>query len=94
LWSLAYSPRKIFAFPPPDDIHADASLFVGDDQGVDQEATAEMFMVMGGLSTMVFAVSFNMPYIVAPSVLYTTRESGYVCMHLRGSAGTCAIVRK
>jgi len=49
---------------------------VGDDEGVDQDATTEMFMVIGGLSTIAFALTFNVPFIVAPSVLYAPRGSG------------------
>lgn len=59
-------------------IPADADQFVGEDEGVDEDATAEVFLFVAGLSTAVFAVAFNVPFIVAPSVLYTTREPGWV----------------
>ena len=55
----------------------DASQFVGDDD-VDEDATAEAFLLAAGLSTAVFSVTFNVPFIVAPSALYATREPGYV----------------
>lgn len=58
-------------------IPADASLFVGEDEDVDQDATAEIFLLVAGLSTIVFGVAFNVPFIVAPSVLYSAREPGY-----------------
>lgn len=63
--------------PRLNNTHADAGLFVGDDDGIDKDATTEMFMVIGGLSTIAFALSFNVPFIVAPSVLYASRGSGY-----------------
>ncbi len=75
----------------------DVSLFVGDDEGgVDQYAMTEMFMVVGGLSTVALAMSFNVPYIVAPSVLYAPREPGCVCIarETYASVGTkYAIIR-
>lgn len=57
---------------------ADAALFVGDDDEVDQTATAEAFLLVTGLSSIGFGVAFNLPFIVAPSVLYAGREAGYV----------------
>eukprot|EP00752_Nemacystus_decipiens_P012202 g10818.t1 len=53
----------------------DASQFVGDDDA-DKDATAEAFLLVAGLSTAAFALAFNVPFIVAPSVVYTTREPG------------------
>lgn len=56
-------------------------MFVGDDEDVDQEATADVFYLVAGLSTITFGAAFNVPFIVAPSVLYAGRRSGYVpCM--------------
>lgn len=55
----------------------DASVFVGDDD-VDKGATAEAFLLVAGLSTTLFAVAFNVPFIVAPSVLYASRGPGCV----------------
>ncbi|CAM9159900.1 unnamed protein product, partial [Ectocarpus sp. 12 AP-2014] len=52
-----------------------ATLFVGDDE-VDQSATAEAFLLVAGLSSIGFGVVFNVPFIVAPSVLYAGREAG------------------
>lgn len=62
---------------------ADAKLFRGDDEDssedVDQDATVETFMLVAGVSSIVFGVTFNVPFVVAPSVLYASREVGYVC---------------
>ena len=59
---------------------ADAGQFVGDDEA-DKDATAEVFLVVAGLSTAAFALAFNVPFIIAPSAMYTAREPGYVCMY-------------
>ena len=56
---------------------ADASLFVSDDDS-DIAATAEIFMLVAGVSTIAFGLSTNLPFIVAPSVLYARRQTGYV----------------
>eukprot|EP00752_Nemacystus_decipiens_P005826 g5266.t1 len=53
-----------------------AKLFVADEEGVDQDATVETFELVAGLSSMAFGAVFNMPFIVAPSVLYAPREDG------------------
>ena len=56
---------------------ADASLFVGDDDS-DKNATAEIYMLVAGVSTIAFGLRSNLPFIVAPSVLYASRQAGYV----------------
>lgn len=56
---------------------ADASLFVSDDDS-DKNATAEIFMLVAGVSTIAFGLFTNLPFIVAPSVLYAGRQTGYV----------------
>lgn len=84
--------RIFFHNQPP--LAADASLFVGDDEGVDEDATAEVFFLVAGLSTISFGLAFNVPFIVAPSVLYSARESGYVCIvvvFFRDSNSSCEI---
>lgn len=53
-------------------------MFVGDDEDLDQDATVEIFMLVAGLSSIAFGAIFNLPFIVAPSVLYAAREAGYV----------------
>lgn len=50
-------------------------LFVGSDD-LDSEATAEVFMVVAGISTILFGLLTNLPFIVAPSVLYCRRKIG------------------
>ena len=55
---------------------ADAKLFVGGEEGVDQDATVETFELVAGLSSIAFGAAFNVPFIVAPSVLYAPREDG------------------
>lgn len=54
----------------------DARLFVSEDD-VDTDATVELFMIVTGISTITFGVGFNLPFIVAPSVLYAVRETRY-----------------
>ena len=48
------------------------------DDDSDKPATAEIFMLVAGVSTIVFGLSTNLPFIVAPSVLYSSRQTGYV----------------
>lgn len=43
---------------------------------MDEGGTFEAFLLVAGLSTLAFGVAFNLPFIVAPSVLYTTRSPG------------------
>ncbi|CAN0295039.1 unnamed protein product [Pylaiella littoralis] len=52
------------------------TLFVGDDEGLDQDATVEWFMIVAGLSSIASGTIFNLPFVVAPSVLYAAREAG------------------
>lgn len=56
---------------------ADAALFAGD-ADLDKNAVAEIFMFVAGVSTLVFGLSTDLPFLVAPSVLYVARETGYV----------------
>lgn len=46
-------------------------------EDVDTNATVELFMVITGISTIAFGVGFNLPFIVAPSILYAVRETRY-----------------
>ncbi|CAM9779260.1 unnamed protein product, partial [Pylaiella littoralis] len=64
-----------------------ATLFVGEDEGLDKDATVEGFMIVAGLSSIAFGTFFNLPFIVAPSVLYAAREAGMtVSGHLAAQA--------
>ncbi|CAM9440375.1 unnamed protein product [Ectocarpus fasciculatus] len=64
-----------------------ASLLVGDDESVDQNPAFEAFLVVAGASTMAFGAIFNVPFIVAPSVLYSAREaSNSIGGHLAAQA--------
>lgn len=55
---------------------ADANLFVGDDEDLNLDATVEVYLIVAGLSSIAFGAMFNLPFIVAPSVLYAAREAG------------------
>ncbi|CBJ33435.1 putative transporter [Ectocarpus siliculosus] len=57
-----------------------ASLLVGGDESVDQKSTFEAFLLVAGASTMAFGAFFNMPFIVAPSVLYSAPETSFVSL--------------
>lgn len=57
-------------------ILADAKLFVAGEEGVDQDATVETFELVAGLSSIAFGAVFNLPFIIAPSVLYAPRQDG------------------
>lgn len=48
------------------------------DDDLDKNATAEMFMLVAGVSTIMFGLSTDLPFLVAPSVLYAARETGYM----------------
>lgn len=50
---------------------------MGDDESVDQHPTFEAFLLVAGASTMAFGSIFDVPFIVAPSVLYSARETRY-----------------
>lgn len=57
---------------------ADAGLFVNDDD-VDKNATAEIFMLVAGVSTITFGLATDLPFLVAPSILYVARAPGCAC---------------
>ncbi|CAN0022943.1 unnamed protein product [Ectocarpus sp. 6 AP-2014] len=64
-----------------------ASLLVGGDESVDQNSTFEVFLLVAGASTMAFGAFFNVPFIVAPSVLYSAPEtSNSIGGHLAAQA--------
>ncbi|CAN0471273.1 unnamed protein product, partial [Ectocarpus sp. 12 AP-2014] len=64
-----------------------ASLLVGGDESVDQDSTFEAFLFVAGASTMAFGALFNVPFIVAPSVLYSAPEtSNSIGGHLAAQA--------
>ena len=56
---------------------ADAALFV-EKEDLDEDSIAEIFMFAAGVSTIVFGLSTDLPFLVAPSVLYVARQSGCV----------------
>lgn len=51
------------------------------DDDLDKNAVAEFFMLVAGVSTIVFGLSTDLPFLVAPSVLYAARETGYVLQY-------------
>lgn len=53
------------------------------DEDVDKNATTESFMLVAGVSTITFGLSTDLPFLVAPSVLYVARETGYVRLVLQ-----------
>ncbi|CAM9353417.1 unnamed protein product [Ectocarpus sp. 12 AP-2014] len=64
-----------------------ASLLVGGDESVDQDSTFEAFLFVAGASTIAFGALFNVPFIVAPSVLYSAPEtSNSIGGHLAAQA--------
>lgn len=73
--TLNHARTYLFVYNATNNV-ADAKLFVGGEEGVDQDATVETFELVAGLSSIVFGAAFNVPFIIAPSVLYAPREDG------------------